>query len=251
MNLIEWAKNEVELACKRENPDRKAGEWDYGCACYESALKAIKSLAEDNHSGYSISFTKNILDRLIEWLPLTPIENIPDMWELAYEVGDTKCYSHKRMSGLFKDVNPDGTVSYKDVNRARGYDLHSPYGVYSCGLITRLIDELYPITWPYMPATTHYKVYTEEWLTDRKNGDYDTIRISHVITPDGKNIPINRYYAEIDGEMKEIKAHQYLERVSAHRRRVELEKNVCENDVPPGCIHAIVPRPKRKEDCNG
>ena len=30
MNLIEWAKNEVELACKRENPDRKAGEWDYG-----------------------------------------------------------------------------------------------------------------------------------------------------------------------------------------------------------------------------
>ena len=106
MNLIEWAKNEVGLACKRENPDRKAGEWDYGCACYESALKAFESLTDDNHSGCSISFTKNILDRLIEWLPLTPIENTPDMWELAYEVGDTKCYSHKRMSGLFKDVNP-------------------------------------------------------------------------------------------------------------------------------------------------
>lgn len=23
------------------------------------------------------------------------------------------------------------------------------------------------------------------------------------------------------------------------------------DDVPPGCIHAIVPRPKHKEDCNG
>lgn len=224
MNLIEWAKNEVELACKRENPDRKAGEWDYGCACYESALKAIKSLAEDNHSGYSISFTKNILDRLIEWLPLTPIENIPDMWELTYEVGDTKCYSHKRMSGLFKNVNPDGTVSYKDVNRARGYDLHSPYGVYSCGLITRLIDELYPITWPYMPATTHYKVYTEEWITDRKNGDLDTIRISHVITPGGEKVPINRYYADIDGAYRRVSYLTYRKRVIQHKLRERKEE---------------------------
>jgi hypothetical protein len=23
------------------------------------------------------------------------------------------------------------------------------------------------------------------------------------------------------------------------------------DDVPPGCVHVIVPRPKHKEDCNG
>ena len=39
-----WAENEVKVACHRENPDRKEGEFDYGCACYESALKAFKSL---------------------------------------------------------------------------------------------------------------------------------------------------------------------------------------------------------------
>lgn len=39
MSLQEWAKNEVEIACKRESLDRKEGEFDYGCACYESALK--------------------------------------------------------------------------------------------------------------------------------------------------------------------------------------------------------------------
>ena len=50
MTMIEWARREVELACNREKPDRKEGEWDYGCACYESALKAYESLAEDSHS---------------------------------------------------------------------------------------------------------------------------------------------------------------------------------------------------------
>lgn len=34
MDMKEWAKREVELACKRENPDRKEGEFVYGCACY-------------------------------------------------------------------------------------------------------------------------------------------------------------------------------------------------------------------------
>ena len=34
----------MEIACKREAPDREPGEWDYGCACYESALKAVKNV---------------------------------------------------------------------------------------------------------------------------------------------------------------------------------------------------------------
>ena len=49
-----WAEREVEIACKHETPDRKPGEWDYGCFCYESALKALKSLYEDGHSIFSI-----------------------------------------------------------------------------------------------------------------------------------------------------------------------------------------------------
>ena len=40
-SMERWAENEVAIACRREKPDRKDGEWDYGCACYESALKAL------------------------------------------------------------------------------------------------------------------------------------------------------------------------------------------------------------------
>lgn len=73
-NLELWAEDEVKIACARENPNRKEGEFDYRCACYESALKAFKSLCEDEHSGASIMFTKAILDRLITGKPLTSIE---------------------------------------------------------------------------------------------------------------------------------------------------------------------------------
>ena len=80
MGMKEWAEREVQIACERENPDRKEGEWDYGCACYESALKAFNSLMEDEHSGTSIGFTKQILNRLIDGKPLTPIEDTEAVW---------------------------------------------------------------------------------------------------------------------------------------------------------------------------
>lgn len=83
MDMIEWAENEVKLACERERKvsGTPEGEWDYGCACYESALKAFKSLVKDGHSGMSIGFTKHILNRLIDRKPLSPIEDTEDVWE--------------------------------------------------------------------------------------------------------------------------------------------------------------------------
>ena len=73
MNMIDWAKREIAIACKKENPDWDGKSFDYGCSCYQSALKAYESLCNDDHSGYSFSITKNILIRLMEGRPLTPI----------------------------------------------------------------------------------------------------------------------------------------------------------------------------------
>lgn len=85
MNTLEWAKNEIAIASKRERGNKPENEWDYGCACYDSALKAFESLLGDGHCGTSISFTKNILNRLIDRKPLTPIEDTEDMWNYAHD----------------------------------------------------------------------------------------------------------------------------------------------------------------------
>ena len=117
MKMLEWAEQEIKIACKKENPDWKPGEFDYGCSCYESAMKAYKSLLEDGHSGMSIGFTKQILIRLIDGRPLTPIDDTDDIWNYVFDQDDAKVYQCKRMSSLFKNVYQDGTVTYTDNDR--------------------------------------------------------------------------------------------------------------------------------------
>lgn len=160
MSMLEWAKREVEIACKNENPDRKEGEFDYGCACYEGALKAFETLCNQGHSGMSIKLTQHILNRLIDGRPLTPIEDTPDVWNDITELKEdgTVEYQCNRMSSLFKKVRVDGSIEYTDVDRVYGVDIHNSDLTYKSGLLTKIINEMFPIKMPYMPASKSYKV---------------------------------------------------------------------------------------------
>lgn len=217
--MKEWAKREVELACKKEKTDRKEGEFDYGCACYESALKAYESLIEDNHSGMSIKFTKNILNRLIDGKCLTPIEDTDDIWNYVHDRKDGgKVYQSKRMSSFFKDVYPDGTVKYSDIDRVVKVDIVTDT-IWHSGLVDRIINELYPITMPYIPTDNPFKVYCEDFLTDSKNGDYDTVGVLYGIDPDGNRFEINRYFKDGDEDMIEIDCTEYAVRSLMDKER--------------------------------
>lgn len=213
MSLKEWAEREIEIACKRENPDRKEGEFDYGCACYESALKAFNSLLEDGHSGMSIGFTKNILNRLIDGKPLTPIEDTDDIWEFSYEKDGVETYQCSRMSSLFKDVCPDGTVKYFDNNRFICYEIGSDVPFHN-GFIKRIAEEnVGEITMPYIPSDKPIKIYVSESLVDPKNGDNDTLGILYCVYPDGRECRIDRYFKEVENSFEEIDEHEWNERV--------------------------------------
>lgn len=215
-SIERWAENEVAIACCREKPDRKDGGWDYGCACYESALKAFHSLCEDGHSGFSIGLTKAILNRMINNKPLLPIEDTNEVWsdisDMSGLKGEECNYQCKRMSSLFKYVYADGTVKYRDVDRYHGVNINCPDAPYHSGLIDTVMDELYPITMPYMPADRAYKVYTEEFLVDPKNGDFDTVGILYVITPSLERVEINRYFKEAPNGFAEIDEAEYVKR---------------------------------------
>lgn len=221
MSMLEWAKREVEIACKKENPDRKEGEFDYGCACYEGALKAFETLCNQGHSGMSIKFTQHILNRLIDGRPLTPIEDTPDVWNDVVYVNDgTVEYQCNRMSSLFKKVHTDGSVEYTDVDRVYGVDIHNPDLTYSSGLLTMIINEMFPIKMPYMPASKSYKFVTTDFLVDPKNGDFDTVALFTLTKPNGEKIEVNRYFRSPEkGEEEtypgyvEISEDEYTKRV--------------------------------------
>ena len=226
MNMYDWAKKEVEIACKKENPNRKEGEFDYGCACYESALKAFKSLTEDGHSGMSIGFTKNILNRMIDCKPLTPIEDTDDIWEHSYDLEKErgKVYQCKRMSSLFKTIYDDGRVEYYDVDRIKCYDISTDI-VYSNGFVIGVAEKFVgKITMSYYPPLKPIYVYTKDYLYDSRNGDFDTIAIYYLKKPDGEKIDINRYYKwddDIDENWVEISWTHFLKRVKGDEKRKE------------------------------
>ena len=219
MSTYTWAEQECRLACKQENPnfDFDSDDFDYGCSCYKSALKAYKSLIEDGHSRMSFSFTRDILERLMRDEPLTPITDddfkcgnylYPD--EQLSSMGLKSEIQCPRMSSLFRKETIDGEVTYTDLDRAYCIDIEKPSDTFSSSA-SNIVDELFPIKMPYLPEKGKYKVYVQSFLTDKKNGDLDTRGIIYLITPDGKRIDINRYYTEKEGKLVEISKDEYDE----------------------------------------
>lgn len=226
MRLTDWAENECRIACKKENPNFNFDDdedFDYGGSCYRSAFKAYKSLMNDGHSGFSFSLTRNILNRLMNSLPLTPIvdedfftvERGTEEWlgesnKYLSEHGLKSSLQCPRMTSLFREETLDGQVTYHDVNRSYFVDIDNPSITYTSN--DRFIDELFPIKMPYMPQEGKYKIYAQEFLTDKKNGDFDTKGILYVITPDAKRIDLNIFKAEINRKWQEITKEEYIER---------------------------------------
>lgn len=223
-NMELWADHEVDLACRREKEEAKDSGYYYACRCLESALGAFRTLCRHGHSGFSIGITKSILNRLIDGRPLTPIEDVTEVWNDVSERHGLKngehMYQCKRMSSLFKEVYADGTVKYSDVDRYIGVNIDNPHASYHSNLIDRVMEELYPITMPYMPNDRPYEVYTEEFLVYPKNGDYDTVGILYAITPSMDRVEINRYFKETENEgFIEIDDNEYKQRKEDAEKR--------------------------------
>lgn len=207
MSLRDWAKREVEIACKRENPNWDGESFDYGCSCYMSALKAFESLCDDGHSGYSFSVTRRILEKLLYNRPLTPITD-EDFTNQTSIFNDREEYQYPRMSSLFKTVYEDGSVEYSDVNRAYSFDAEFPDDTFTCGFDTDFLDKLIPITLPYDGTSTKYAIKVQRF--DTKDG-VEYRAILSITDPEGKVIPVDKYYRIDDkgSEHKEIAKEEF------------------------------------------
>lgn len=156
----DWLEREIELACKHENPDWDGESFDYGCYCYKSAERALKaaveSLDKDHHSGFSHVITIRIVKRLLDWLPLTPIEDTDDVWQHQEFMANNK-FQCTRYPYLWKTVNADGSVSYRDTNRCYGIE-DGEEVTWQGKRADDAVNALFPITMPYYPEANKYEV---------------------------------------------------------------------------------------------
>ena len=207
MKMSEWAEKEIELACKKENPNWDGKSFDYGCACYQSALKAYKSVCEDDHSGFSFNLTTNILIRLMDGLPLNPITDeyftrfepeIKDDPEYLKALGLKSDIQCPRMSSLFRVETLEGKVSYTDVERTIMHDATNDEW-YGSALASKIVNDMFPIKMPYYPSAEKYKVYGETIYADDKEDktsteDCGVVKIYYIITPDNERVEVNKEF---------------------------------------------------------
>lgn len=216
MSMKEWAKREVELYCEKTKDKDEC--FNYGGACAESALRAFNSLLEDGHSGMSIGITQQILNRLIDGNPLTPIEDIAEEWKECESCDKNSImYQAVRCSSLFKTVNKEtGEVEYNNVNEIKCVDISNPGWVYHNGFVKKIGKQYInnSIKFPYMPLNKPYKIYTEDFATTGEVGVFDTLGIFYIKTPAGETIDVNKFYKEskegwIEITEKEFKCRKF------------------------------------------
>ena len=229
MSMTEWAEEEIRIACEREcaaikNEDAAESEagLEYAKGCYQSALKAYKSLCGDGHSGMSFNITAGILKRLCSGYPLTPIEDVEEVWNLVRETPTTMEYQCRRMYSLFKTVSKeDGSVQFRDVDRFLCVDKNG--STYTNNFINRQLSKLYPITFPYMPEGK-FLVKTTDFATNANPGEFDTILIRSVQEPNGQEVLLNLCFKETEDGFKPIELKEYEERYKSFLASAELQK---------------------------
>lgn len=163
----------------------------------------------------SIGVTKGILNRLIDCKPLTPLTGEDNEWvevSRATENDPYTQYQNSRCSSVFKKVYTNGEIEYSDVDRFKCEDMNTGNWFYSGSVISVAKEFFDPITMPYMPANKPIIIFTEDFLVDVNNGDFDTRGIFYAITPDGNQVDIEKYQAEVDGQFIEITKSEYIAR---------------------------------------
>lgn len=141
-NLLSYAESEL-------NRIGLTDEDEYNGMMRKHILHMVKEFSEEGHSGFSGQYALNILTKLLDFKPLTPLTGEDDEWNL---VGDGH-WQNKRCSSVFKDVDGsckdiDGkvfwewAVSYDDDGKPNGKAHKSFYHGYGCST---------PVTFPYTP----------------------------------------------------------------------------------------------------
>jgi hypothetical protein len=137
-NLLSYAENELNrIGMTEDSPD------EMNVMMRKHILHMMNEFAEEGHSGFSASYAINILTKLMEFKPLSPLTGEDDEWNL---VGDGH-WQNKRCSSVFKGVDDscydiDGKVFWEWQSNEDGQAVKSYYTGYGCSI---------PVTFPYTP----------------------------------------------------------------------------------------------------
>lgn len=103
-NLVEFAQNELNILLKSctDSESLKMQK-----VMNDDIMEIVKKFASQGHSGFSAQYALNLVTRLLQYKPITPLTGEDEEWvELDY--GDDLAYQNKRCPQIFKQK--DGKI---------------------------------------------------------------------------------------------------------------------------------------------
>lgn len=224
--FLEHAKSEIEIWRKRLE-DRYESEDDK--VVQEMAFHDVLDICEaiskvidgQGHSGMSYHYVMNIVKDLIDMNILTPIMEDDEYNEVYTDKDGVTGYQSRRLSAFFKNVDKDGKVTYHDNDRVICHASDSSAG-FTNKFLTNMIDEMYPITLPYMRPRRPYVMVVDDYLlySDPKHADFDTFYIRSIKEPTGKVVPVNKIFTFSDDGPVEITEEEFNRQYEARNSDV-------------------------------
>lgn len=198
----------------KEVDDAVEADPEYAAAYYRAlvAFKKIK-VAPVNEAEKS----SEVMLRLLKGLPLTPLHK-EDPWIRKKLSDDIVVAYNKRYPPLqitYQKVNDIyKRIKITDENRINILDLNAEVSVDEkrpivMQIVRNLIDELFPITFPYYPESVKFLVLYNQCV--KKNGNI-LIRVQSIYTPYKKKLDIYRYYcySASESSWREITVKEYV-----------------------------------------
>jgi len=142
MSLLSYAEDELtRIGMIEDSPDEMNVEMR------KHILHMVKEFSEEGHSGFSGRYALNILIKLLDFKPLTPLTGADDEWINLEEYSHVPHWQNKRRSSVFKDADGscydiDGKVFWEWYKDNEGNISKSYYSGSGCST---------PVTFPYTP----------------------------------------------------------------------------------------------------
>ena len=96
-NLLSHAMDELDrIGMTEDSPD------EMNVMMRKHILHMMQEFANEGHSGFSAQHAANILTRLMDFKPLSPLTGEDDEW-VKHDYGSEVTYQNKRRSSVFKD----------------------------------------------------------------------------------------------------------------------------------------------------
>lgn len=151
MTLKKWALNElkrIENTCTDENSLRVQK------MVTKNVMDVLTVLEKQDHSGFSANYTINLVNRLLRWIPLTPLTGEEDEWYEPY--GPDNKQQNKRCTTVFR----------RNFDNSTAYNIHGRVFIDNGKTWWFNRDSSVPVTFPYVVPTEPERVYLKEEKND-------------------------------------------------------------------------------------